>query len=322
MVDGDHQADSFALASGRALVRRTFHIWKSAEHGKLLLHARKSRILRRALIVWRHRINNQAVVQLQRADAFRADRLILHARSALYAWRARLASRDKSFHLAASLSNRLLLQQSLQNWRKGQSVHRLEARKACVAADFFVQRSCLHVWLKGTRQRKAAAWAEDRRKLVLRDVFDTWRAGARRSIRDFALVRGIGSAINQRVMLVALRTWTNRVIDIKARNLSVSAERSTVLVSEAFSRWRRLTVRHVEDLSLVDSFVEVQDEQLGKRYFRQWLVRLRRDRGLKDLLAVKLSEDKQNLLAGCFERWADRFRESQLVHEVGWGHIT
>jgi protein SFI1 len=115
---------------------------------------------------------------------------------------------------------------------------------------------------------------------------------------------------------VSLRKWTNRVIDIRARELSVSADRSNALRANTFSRWRAITVRHAEDLSLVDSFVEVQDEQLSKRYFRRWLTKARRDRALRALLKQKLQDDEQALIVGCFDRWTDRLRENQLIQEV------
>lgn len=310
------QAESFAQSAGKALLRNSFHTWKIAEHGKLLLHARKSRILRRSLTIWRARTRHHAVVHAQQADAFRRQGDIARARSSLTRWQARLSDRQKAVHLAASLSNRLVLQRSFRSWRKAGSAHRLEARKAQVARDFFVQRSALHAWHKKMKNRKAAAWVEDRRKRVLREVFDAWRDGARRSIRDAALVHGFYAALDQRLLHSALRTWTDRVIDIRARELSVSTNRANELVSKAFARWRSLTARHAEDLSLVDSFVEVQDEQLGKRYFRRWLVRTRKEKALKQLLEEKLEEDKRNLLAGCYERWTDRFHENQLLAEV------
>ena len=193
----DGIAGQLHTGSAAALVSRAFHTWKIAEHGKLLLHARKTRLLRRSLSRWRDQMLRQTVSQVSQADLFRRRKDANILALSVKIWKSRLLTREKSSHLASSLSDRLVLQRSIQTWRKARSAHRLEARKAHVAQDFFVQRRCLQTWHRKTKERKAVTWVEGRRMQSIREVFDIWRKGARRSIRDTAMVQGVQSAIDQ-----------------------------------------------------------------------------------------------------------------------------
>ena len=193
----ESQSEAQSRTRSIALVRKAFHTWKIAEHGQLLLHARKSRILRRTLLTWRDRSRHYTVVQVVQADAFRKQQNALVLSTVLKHWQSRLLQRDKALHLAASLSDRLTLQRSFQSWQTVRSAHRLEARKAQVARNFFLQRRCLNTWHKKMKDKKAAAWIEERRTKTVREVFDIWRESARRSIRDASIVQRVEAAVDQ-----------------------------------------------------------------------------------------------------------------------------
>ena len=64
---------------------------------------------------------------------------------------------------------------------------------------------------------------------------------------------------------MALHHWLDRVVDIRARELVVQQERDIKVVTLAFEKWLTLCARHGEDLSLVESFVDVKREGESRR---------------------------------------------------------
>lgn len=83
-----------------------------------------------------------------------------------------------------------------------------------------------------------------------------------------------------------------------------------------FSHWLNKSRQNIENLSLVDSFIEVQEEELLHNKFRKWLSNTRRKTRLRELLEIKMEDDKRNLLAGVFDRWFDVYKERQLIDQV------
>lgn len=115
----------------------------------------------------------------------------------------------------------------------------------------------------------------------------------------------------------ALSSWTNRVIELRARALTVTQDRNTRMMQTAFSHWLSKSRQNIENLSLVDSFIEVQEEELLRNRFRKWHASAKKKGYLRDLLQRKLEDDERNLVAGVFDRWVDVYKERQLIDQVG-----
>lgn len=261
---------------------------------------------------------------IEQATAFvaMANKRVLSA--TLARWRESADAKAKALRLASSLSSRLLLQRSLSTWRTASAAHRLEARKARVARQFFLQRSCLHVWQARLQDARATSRIQARDASALRKAFGQWRASAQRSRRDAVLVEGIGAAIAQRISSDALQHWTRRVIEIRARELSVSEGRRRTLLSSGFGRWRARMAKVREGQALVESFCELREVETLDRHWKRWSRAVKRNRTLRARLEDKLEADTSALLIGVFERWHDRYRENQLQEEVrvGLGELT
>lgn len=130
------------------------------------------------------------------------------------------------------------------------------------------------------------------------------------------LIEGIGAAIAQRIGSDALQHWTRRVIEIRARELSVSEERRRTLLSGGFGRWRARMAKVREGQALVESFIELKEVDTLDQHWKRWSTAVKRNRTLRSRLNDKLEADASALLAGVFERWHDRYRENQLQEEV------
>lgn len=116
----------------------------------------------------------------------------------------------------------------------------------------------------------------------------------------------------------ALSTWTNRVIELRARAISVKQTREQKILHSTFSHWINKSRQNIENLSLVDSFIEVQEEDLIRNKFKTWLFNTKRKIRLRELLEDKLKEDEKNLVAGIFDRWIDVYKERQLIDQVSF----
>jgi protein SFI1 len=120
----------------------------------------------------------------------------------------------------------------------------------------------------------------------------------------------------QRILSTALNSWTNRVIELRARLITVSTSRDTTILRQSFNKWSTKSRQNIENLSLVDSFIEIQEEDLLRNRFRKWHASMKRKINLRDRLELKLKEDEEALKAGVLERWIDAFKERQLIEQV------
>ena len=84
----------------------------------------------------------------------------------------------------------------------------------------------------------------------------------------------------------------------------------------ALSRWRDRTLRCAEDLTLGDSFRDVQEEDGLRRAFRHWRASARQKRSLQDRYHDYMRDTELNTLAMCMEKWLDQARERMLAEEV------
>lgn len=138
------------------------------------------------------------------------------------------------------------------------------------------------------------------------------------TVVDLLIVR----TAHQRIMSNALSSWTNRVIELRARALTVTQDRNTRLLQGAFSRWLGKSRQNIENLSLVDSFIDVQEEELLRSRFRKWHASAKRKAYLRQLLLEKLEDDERNLVAGVFDRWVDVYKERQLIDQVSKDRVA
>lgn len=102
----------------------------------------------------------------------------------------------------------------------------------------------------------------------------------------------------------------------RSQEIEAEASRGLHLTKLAFSKWHTKLHTYAEDQSLVESFRDVKEEELVKRYFRRWSSSARKKKVLKERYEGWKIEKREALLEDCFSRWYDRTRESQLIEEV------
>jgi len=146
-------------------------------------------------------------------------------------------------------------------------------------------------------------------------VFEYWKMRARGSREHRILFEGIQGAIHHRMVSNSLQTWTQRVVEIRSREVSAVQAYETRLVSRFFGKWSLRLARIGNNESLMESLIQVREEDLVRGTFRHWSNLFRRKRLLEKRLQDKLDEDRRMLLLGCLDRWHDRYREGILAEE-------
>jgi protein SFI1 len=150
------------------------------------------------------------------------------------------------------------------------------------------------------------------------------------------------------MMRTALTRWTNRVIDIKLRELEVKQAHDNILLMcvsvyytlnyifdipfrFAFQKWKRVCIRHVEELSLMESYQDVKREGTSRRIalllliyisitvaenirrmFHRWLSAARAARHRRVTLHEKENEMKLSVIAVAWDQWRGRFNDEKL----------
>ena len=98
----------------------------------------------------------------------------------------------------------------------------------------------------------------------------------------------------------------------------------------AFNKWKALCIRHVEELSLMESYQDVKREgavlcvifhipdvdeihsENMRRMFYRWLTAARKARHRRLYLQQKEDELKATILAAAWDKWRERFLDIRL----------
>lgn len=139
-----------------------------------------------------------------------------------------------------------------------------------------------------------------------------WRDATIRSLVDRRQVERFRQAQDKALLARTLGQWTERVVELKARELDVAEHRDASLVQEAFARWRRASKRKADLVALMESFIDVKREESARRAFTTWSFKARKALDLRKRLESFEAQRREVLLAETFAAWHDLKRERQL----------
>jgi len=116
----------------------------------------------------------------------------------------------------------------------------------------------------------------------------------------------------QRVTSDALTRWTNRVIDIKLRELDVKQRTEVAMLMRTFKKWKFICVRHSEELSLMESHLDIKRSENMRRMFHHWLSASRARLHKRETIAKSKEEMRRRKITAAWDMWQDRFRDQKL----------
>ncbi|RSH91820.1 hypothetical protein EHS25_009190 [Saitozyma podzolica] len=302
----------FAQQRDKNLVGKCFGIWKRMERGQLLHKVQEQRLLSHVFVKWRG--SHEILSRLQNVadDVYgNAARTRLH--QAFSRWRASCGARQTSLLQAELVHEQSIVGRTLKAWVAKSRRSRQDEVTADKARVFFVQRQvvrCWHVALAGRRQAEAV---ERRRLLDLGRVFNQWQIATVRSIEDRLAVRSFQGTQAKRLLGRALAQWTERVIEVKSREIDVVETRDSSLSRDALRRWVSASRRVADAKSLMTSFMEDKEEQSLRSILRHWRDRSREAKRHREMLRDALLKRDERLQSQALEAWKDKLREKQLA---------
>ncbi|KAK0197165.1 hypothetical protein F5146DRAFT_1099463 [Armillaria mellea] len=263
------------------LARQDDVLLRAVTRGRLLERVKAARLVQKYLL-------GEQQAREEIASTFYA-RSTLTTRKTFHTWRQVLSTHQNSHLFAVQYHSSHLRSQMLLIWRIRWHKQLKMMKKSRLTDNFVV-----------TRPKRTPASSVQSRK--------TSKIISRRH-KECTLFQ---TRVQHRILRSALTQWTNRVIDVKLQELEVTQRHEVGILQAAFNKWKRICIRHVEDLSLMESYRDVKREDNIRRIFHQWLAAARAARHRRLLLQRREDEVKLATMEIAWDKWRDKFKDDQL----------
>ncbi|KAF8481539.1 Sfi1 spindle body protein-domain-containing protein [Gautieria morchelliformis] len=307
----DSRGDKYLKRRDDLLLRAIIRVWVARERGHLLDRVQSARLTKDAFLVWRRRFQEQKLLE-ERAVSYSkyASRLLLA--SVFDAWARRRSLFQSNLQLVEQRYAAGLLSRTLLVWRLRLRAALKRARKASMARKYFLERGVWDKWRLVLEKKKRHRRVQELDRERLRRVFSKWLDTIRRRKQQEQLIKKFQKRTCRRLLVTIVQHWTNRVVFIKLRQIDTTEQHDREIAGVVFTKWRDKCLRHVENLSLVNSFQDVKREDTLRRMFIKWLAAARKSKSRRMRLAEREDELRLEILAAAWEAWRDRFRENRL----------
>lgn len=307
----ERRADKHVARQEDILVRAVARVWKARERGQLLERVKITRSLKQAWAVWTKQLQRQKELEDQ-AIAFSTRTNSSTAVSALTVWKQRLMSHHNSAAFAAQYHTAQLQFRTMFTWRLQLRAMLKLQRQARLAEKFFVMRKAWKAWMQKRDEQRREKMLKEYERQKAKRMFQDWSQLAFRRRHHRLAEEELRSRITTRTLSGVLSRWTNRVIEIKLRELEVAQSNDRALVTTAFKKWKGVCIRHVEELSLMESYQDVKREENMRRMFYKWLAAARTARNRRVVLQENEKEMQRYRLAAAWDKWRGRFQGERL----------
>ncbi|KAK7466966.1 hypothetical protein VKT23_004030 [Stygiomarasmius scandens] len=307
----ERRADKHINREDHVLLQAVMRVWKARERGRLLQTVKASRLLRGAWATWKSRIQEQRHLEgiaLQFAQRPTSSTVI----AAFTTWCRSYSTHLNSSLLADQYYSIQLLHRTTKLWYQ-----EYLSRKAMMekARDFHGTHNLRRTWdlMRAKHgQRVQTAKLHEFEQEKLKKLFALWVKRAQQGIQRRYAEQTISHKVRQRILRARLTQWTNRVIDMKVRELEIAQRSEVQILITAFSKWKRVRSRHMEELSLMESYQEVRRQEHVRRLFHHWLSTARTSRNRRITLATREEEMKLRTIAAAWDKWRERFKDERL----------
>ncbi|WVW86103.1 hypothetical protein I302_108142 [Kwoniella bestiolae CBS 10118] len=304
------------------LLDKAFRGWRLESCGRLLVQAKDKRLQEKVWFRWKDKLN-----KLDRLNSV-ADQFAEHRKSAqlqrLFSrWRS-AASAHQTNHLRATLIHEQKLQINvITKWRTSTAIIKTNQGLADRAHAFFLLRTAFKAWRVEDARRKGERWIEAKNQDKVREVFTKWK-GLTVKYKDLRRRETVMRDHSDRQTLQrCLERWTNRVIEVKDRELRIARARDDHVKSQLLQKWRNHLSIIRSNQKKADDTLEIRELENLRRVFRSWRGKAKRQKRLRLTAEASLIERDQKLVRGVFERWYEKKRERDLVEmekEVAFLH--
>ncbi|KAH9951317.1 Sfi1 spindle body protein-domain-containing protein [Amylocystis lapponica] len=307
----ERRASKHIARQDDVLVRAVMRVWKAHERGRLLERVKSARLLKQAWAVWKRRVRHQRGLEdLALAFSVRTSSTI--GSDALQKWFKVFSTHRNAQAYALQYHAARLQYKMLLTWRLQLRAKLRMIKQAKIAQKYFMMRDCLNKWHKQLVQRRLEKKLREFESRLARKYFDDWLELAQRQRQRKIAEEIIRQRVAMRIMAYSLVRWTNRVADLKFRELDTAKKFERTVVASAFKKWKTLCIRHMEGLSLMESFLDVKREENVRRVFYRWLNAARKARHQRLYLQQKEEEMQLTVIAAAWDKWRERFQDLRL----------
>ncbi|KDQ61051.1 hypothetical protein JAAARDRAFT_191170 [Jaapia argillacea MUCL 33604] len=307
----ENRADKHLARQDDILVRAVLRVWKAHERGRLLERVKTVRLLKQAFAMWKKRIQDQKDLE---------EKAIVHSmrskssvgRTSLRIWHQTYMTRRNAQSFALQYHSAQLSYKMVHIWRVKLRVKLGMIKQARRQEKYFVQRRACKLWLAKLEEKRREKKLRFLEQQKLAKLFIAWLQRSRRQRHNKKAEQVIQEFVSRRIMCNALARWTNRVIEIKSREIDFARLHDLAILSAAFKKWKTVCIRHADEVSLMESYQVVKREETTRRMFYKWLASSRAARHRRVLLQQREEEMKYACLAIAWDRWRGRFKDTSL----------
>ncbi|KAJ3717655.1 Sfi1 spindle body protein-domain-containing protein [Lentinula guzmanii] len=305
------RANKHIMRQDDVLLRAVMRVWKAHERGQLLEKVRAFRLAKAVWASWNIRMNQHRGLE-DLALHFCTRLNSSSAKNAILSWRQVLAAKQSAHSRAAQYYSENVLRRGLLQWRLQLHSKLQLAKKARLAEKFIVLHKSWNRIKDRYKERVAEKNFQTFERAKVRKVFAAWLSSSHKSRRQRQVEELILEQVRRRILSNCLTHWTNRVIELKVRELEVSQRNEAVLLISAFKKWKSVRARHVEELGLMESFEDIKRHENMHKIFTKWLMAARTARHRRDILRQKEEETKLRIIEIAWDKWRERFKEERL----------
>ncbi|KAH8106712.1 Sfi1 spindle body protein-domain-containing protein [Cristinia sonorae] len=307
----ERRADKHLNRQNDVLVRAVVRVWKAHERGKLLERVMSVRSMKQAWTTWKRRLREQRSLE-DTAVAFSMRSSSALASSSIKRWQQVYSTHRNAQGFAVQYNNAQLSFKMLLTWRILLRKKMKLAKQAKIVEKYFVMRRALAAWKAKVaevgREKKVQVFERG----IVKRRFEVWRVLAQRQRSLKLAEEEIRQRIALRIMSSTLTHWTNTVADFKFRELETSQRYDQAITTAAFKKWKDLCIRHVEELSLMESYQDVKREENMRRIFYRWLNAARMSRHRRMVLQEREEQMKLSVVASAWDKWRERYQDTRL----------
>ncbi|EMD38501.1 hypothetical protein CERSUDRAFT_153416 [Gelatoporia subvermispora B] len=307
----ENKASKHIVRQNDVLVRAVMRVWKAHERGRLLDRVRTMRILKQAWGKWKERIEHQKALE-DLALSYRIRPSSSLAIEALQRWRRVYITHQNAQAFAVHYHSSQLQFRTLLAWRLQLRMKVRMAKQARIAHKFFTVKKYMQKWAQRSQERSREKNLKVFEGRIVKKFFTGWLDAAQRQRQHKVIEQIISRRVAARMVSEVLVRWTNRVADVKFRELEVTQKHDKRLLAGAFEKWKDLCIRHVEELSLMASYQDVKREENMRRMFYRWLTAARKARHRRLLLEQREEEIKFQQESVAWDKWRERFLDFRL----------
>ncbi|KAG8217745.1 Sfi1 spindle body protein-domain-containing protein [Butyriboletus roseoflavus] len=314
------RADKHLARQDDVLIRAVTRVWKARERGKLLERVRALRLIQGTWSVWRERMRqHRRLEDCALAFGMRSNSSALS--STLETWRQvyTVYQNRRAFAIQRHLAR--IQYDALLKWRVQLRTRLKLLKHAKIVGKFIVQRRTLNVWKSKLAEKKRQNKLKALETCRLGEYMKMWQAKANRRCWHRTAEEQITTRVNMRMLADALSRWTNRVIEVKLRELEVRQKYSQAVLKFAFNKWKNICLRHVEDLSLMESHLDIK--RAGRSFssrrsidFTEYTDFLNRKHAAH---VPQMADFDRASMQVAWDRWREKYMEEKLhpiVHQV------